>query len=526
MFRSLKSKFIVAFGTLILLLFLLLGFFLVNEKEQELSQDIASASQSFAVLSAEAVMDNYELYLKPGNFIAFTREVQSLLRKNTDVTGVQVISYSGVVLYNSSEESKEMHSGSLRTIPDEATLKRIQASKASLVTELGRVIYLNIKADGTLQPVDENEKLIAGLDPSERILNIAIPNGNTHTVLYGITYEAMELRLALVKKQIFGVTGLGLILTFMIAYMFSVSITNPLKELKESALKIAGGDFKVRVKIRSRDEIGILGQSFNLMAKDLAESTQALVYQERIKKELDLAAQIQKDLLPEEKLELPNLDFAGGVIPATEIGGDAFDYIKMNDGRYLTYLGDVTGHGVPAGIISSSVNAVLYALRDQKNLSVIVKHLNEVLRQKTSSRLFVTMALTLWDESTSTLLYTNAGHPPVLFYNAAEKKVTEIKLQGVALGMVDGLEKLVQECKFEMKENDAFIMYSDGVPEAVDKAGEPYGMGRLKRIAQDASNDLFSAEGIKNAILSDVIQYIGELDHSDDITVVVLKRKA
>jgi len=142
---------------------------------------------------------------------------------------------------------------------------------------------------------------------------------------------------------------------------------------------------------------------------------------------------------------------------------------------------------------------------------------------KTTAKVFMTMAMALWDGEKNTAYYVNAGHPAVLYYDSEHKKLVDVKMHGMALGMTDEIETQMQ--KIEMKPNDVLVMFSDGIPEAVDKNGVQYGMQRLKRIVQDAANDLYTAKGIKNSILTDVVEYIDGGEHLDDMTVVVLKRK-
>ncbi len=516
----------LAFGSLIVLLFVLMGTFLIDQKARELSSDISSSAQAFAELSSEEVMQAYSAYLKPGYFLAFRRELTNILRKNSDLSQLVIYGYDGELLYDSSTEIDAQYSGDPRVITEEPLLQRIQGGKSSLLLDDGRVVFLHVDENSELHAVDFNENPVPALQDQDRIADVVVPYENAYALRYMVSYEALDARLSVARIQIILIALLGILLTLMLSFVLSSSITNPLRDLKEGAGKIAAGDFSVRVKVKTQDELGVLAKTFNKMAKDLAASTDALLYQERVKKELDLASQIQKELLPKEKLNLKTLDMAGGLVPATEIGGDAFDYIPMKEpGHYLTYLGDVTGHGVPSGIISAIANAVLYGLRDETELSSIVQQLNDVIMEKTDRKLFLTMGLTVWDENTDTITYVNAGHPPILFYEAKTKQVKEIRSQGIALGMVPDLRGVVKEVTLKMSPNDAIVMYSDGIPEALNRAKKQYGMNRLIKITQDAAKDLFSAEGIKNAILSDVVAHIGGGEHMDDMTVLVMKRK-
>lgn len=524
MFRSLKAKLVIAFGLLIVVLFSLAGLYLVDSKERELTRSINDSIEVFSRLTGNKVVRDYGTYFEPGNFISFQAEINDLLSDSEFLSSITLITYAGEEVYDSNEDDVEAYKGEIRLIDDAVTLDRVQARNNSLLLEDGSVLYMKVNSDRDITFVDGNENFLEnGLGDKDRIVNIITPVSGAFGVVYSMTYESLDQALFLAKMQIFVIAMIGLVLSLMLSYMISVSITNPLQLLKEGAMRIAQRDFSVRVFVKGRDEVGVLAQTFNKMAEDLEASTEAMLYKERVQKELELASQIQADLLPEGEVELEKFDVAGGLVAATEVGGDAFDYIKMRNNKRLIYLGDVTGHGVPAGIIASIVNAMLYVLRDMTDLKEILRKLNEVILDKTTMKVFMTMALVLLDEQKSSVQYVNAGHPPILYYSAKDKKVVEIRLQGMALGLSDKVAESSQLQEITMNPNDVLVMYSDGVPEAVNPSGVQYGMQKLRQIVQDAANDLYTAKGIKNAVVADVIQYIGNEPHRDDITVVVLK---
>lgn len=526
MLKTLKAKFIAAFGSLILLLFVGLGVFMIDAKEKELTGDISVSTQNFTRFAVEDLVDSYSHYLAPGNFLAFSRDVSSVLRQNSEISAFTLATYSGDILFDSNVELTERYAGPKRVVSDVVDLDRFQSNKASLLLEDGRLLFVNLKEDRSIEYVDFNEEPVPPLGQKDRIRSIVVPYDNAYAALFEVNYSQLDQRLALARNQIFVIALVGLFLTLMLSYMLSVSVTNPLKDLKEGALKLSSGDFNARVPVRTKDELGVLAGTFNQMAKDLEESTEAKIYQERVQKELELATQIQTELLPQDKLSLQEADIAGGLISATEVGGDAFDYIPMKDGRFMAYLADVTGHGVPAGIISSIANALLYGMRGETDPVKIMESLNEVLVKKTLKKLFITMGLIIWDEHTGLVSYVSAGHPAILHYEAATQTVKEITQEGIALGLVDDLSGKLHSLDIQLQENDVLVLYSDGVPEAEDEIGKAYGLDRLKAIVADAGKDLYTAEGIKNAVLTDVTQYVGKHDHKDDMTVLVLKRKS
>lgn len=525
MFRSLKAKLVISFGLLILVLFSVTGLYLVDAKERELTSDINDSIQVLTRLTGSQVVKDYGQYLEPGNFIAFRGAIQDMLNDSPILASISLITYSGEKLYDSVVDDTEAYLGSPRMV-DDTTLERVQSRNSSLFLDDSRVLYMGVDQNKNRFFIDVNEKLLEeGLGEKDRIVNIVVPVADAFGVIYGVSYESLDANLVQARLEIAVIALIGLCLALMLAYMMSVSITNPLKLLKEGAGRIAQRDFSVRVAVKGKDEVGVLSQTFNKMAEDLEASTEAMLYKERVQKELELAAQMQEGLLPNEELSTETFEVAGGLVPATEVGGDAFDYIETEDGRHLIYLGDVTGHGVAAGIISSIVNAMLYAMRSVSDLRELIARLNDVLLEKTTMKVFMTMALVLWDEKKSTAYYVNAGHPPVLYYDSASQKVTEVKVDGMALGLSDKLSGNTKMQKIQMKANDVIVIYSDGIPEAPNAEGVQYGVQKLKAIMQDAATDLYTAKGIKNAILADVVQHIGDFEHKDDMTVVVLKKK-
>lgn len=518
----------MAFGALVAILFTVMGGFLIDAKSRELVNDISAAARSYAEVTARKVVEANGRFLVIKQFWPFQRLIDSLVADSQEISGVRLVSYDGTILYNSvTDRDEATYRVSERPLAPVDDMDRVESNNTSILLRNGRAVYVQVGEDGnSYQYMDFYENPIEGMSRRDKIVDIAVPYNDEFTVFFDVDYSLADERIAESRTQIVLVSLAGLVLTLIVSFGLSVTITRPLERLKAGASKIAAGNFDARVKVKSKDEIGALGETFNKMAEGLAASTEAKMYRERVGKELEIAANIQTDLLPKDEVTLKTLDISGGLIPASEIGGDAFDYIGMDDGRYLAYLGDVTGHGVPAGIVSSIANALLYAVRDEVDLKKIIRRLNDVILAKTPANVFMTIALALWDESKDTVYYVNAGHPPVLYYDSSTQTVSQIRLPGMALGLSKELEEKTQMYKIHMKPNDAIVMYSDGIPDAVNVAGEQYGMERLKAIVESAAKDLYTAKGIKNSVLADVVEHINKFSYADDMTVVVLKRKS
>ena len=491
----------------------------------ELTHDVFRNAKSFTELTASDVVEFSQTFLEEDSYLMFNTEIKDIFKKNEDVDSISILTYSGDILYDSDEEWDKQYDGEARMVEDAGFMTRVQSFNPSYLLEDGRVVYIKEDADFNEWYVDENERPVAEITEVDRVVNIVFPYDARYAVVYGVTYDALQERINATTERVLFLMLLGVVVASLMSYVLSSSIVKPVKELEAGVLKIATGDFKHRVAVKSKDELGILSKAFNKMAKDLDVSTKALIYKERVSKELELASKIQREILPKEKPVLDGYDIVGGLIPADEVGGDCFDFIHSASGDFYMYLGDVTGHGVSAGIVSSVANALLYSAvgftSDPKGILVDV---NKILKEKTVSNMFMTMVFVkICCSEGGKLQYVNAGHNRVLKFNASDGSMEELEAGGMALGMVADIDKVLTIQNVVMGKGDVLLLYSDGIPEAYNEAEKQYGMDNFKKAMQDYC-DLETAQGIKNALLADVKEYMGKAVQADDMTVVVIKK--
>lgn len=523
--KSIKTKLILAISALIILLFSTATVLFVREKQKELTNDIFTGVRSFAELTAPNLINDYSLYLTQKSFVYFNRNIQEVFAKNRDVAGIQIVRYNGDVAYDSKAEKEKQYEGSDRKIKDIRLLIQIKAKNASVATlETGRVVYLKKDFDGVTRYVDFNENPVSKLAQDEKILHFTQPVGPDFAVIYEISYRALRERINQTTMRIFLLAVFGIGVGILMSIFYAGTITKPIQKLKDGALVISTGNFQHRVLVKTHDELFTLAGAFNKMAADLEVSTKALVYKERVAKELELAAKIQKQLLPKEMPVIKGLDICAGLLPAEEIGGDCYDFIKTEPDNLILYIGDVTGHGVPSGIVVSIANAIIYHLADKQDIKSIIVDLNRVIKEKTSSNMFLTLAMLNWNGESGKLSYVNAGHEQMIHYHAADKKVTLTPMGGIALGMFPDISKNIQQLEISLEKDDVLVLYSDGIPESWKNDREMYGMARFKRAVSEYS-DLPTSIAIRNALLADVKEFSGKYKQMDDITLVVLKRK-
>ncbi|MBI5152818.1 SpoIIE family protein phosphatase [Candidatus Peregrinibacteria bacterium] len=519
---SLRVKLVAAFVAFVVVLFGLSGVLFVREKTQEMAQTIFMNTAAFSDFTAKPIIDDFELNWLNKNDAYFNKTVVGFLNRNTDIPSIQIASYQGEILYDYKVEKQKRYMGQKRIIQDMTTLSQIQSQYTSARTE-DRALFLKKTADGNIAFLDSYGKTIDPLKQSEMVDAFVSPVDNKYAVFYYLDYKNVDIAVTNLEKRIAMLGAFGIILGIMLAYVFASRITKPISSITQGAAVLAKGDFTYQVHVKTGDELEVLASAFNTMAKEIEKSTKAMVYKERVSKELELAAKIQKEILPKQIPQNKFLDIAAGLIPAEEIGGDLYDFIPMQD-RLLMYIGDVTGHGVPAGLVSSIANALLFTFSNKPSAKDIMVEANRVLKVKTLPNMFMTIGLLDFNEITKKITYVNAGHEPLLYFNAKENKVIPIELKGIALGMFPDISTHLDVKEIEMASGDVLLAYSDGIPEAWKSEKENYGMARLKRVFNDCAT-MPSSLAIRNAILSDVKEFTAGYKQMDDITLVAVKMK-
>ncbi|MEK7547388.1 MAG: SpoIIE family protein phosphatase, partial [Patescibacteria group bacterium] len=539
---TIRSKLVLAISILVVVLFTTSAFLFVNEKKKELSNDIYVNSLAFSRLTAPTVAYDYDLYLKQGSFVYFNREMSRIFEQNDDISSLKIVSFGGEILYDSKIDVDKVYEGDKRISKDPEFLDGIKSENIFAKTLDERVFFIAIDADGGISYVDKDEKPISFVMNEVLLEYLIVPANDKYSVVYGIDYSNLEDRVDRMKERIIYLALFGIMLGVILSFVMSLQITKPIKQLVFGVEEIAKGNFKAHVDIKTHDEINFLGEAFNKMAVDLDLSVEAKLYKERVTRELELATQIQKQLVPAEgKIpKIEGIEISASLIPAEEVGGDIYDFIPLAGmersempnkqevrplgrtpliaKRMLMYLGDVTGHGVAAGIVSSVSNALLYGYSELKDLKKILVEVNRVLDVKTMPTMFMTMCLMDWDAVSGKFLYSSAGQEPIIHYSASGGKATVMSGKGVALGMMRDISPHVQVNEIDLQKGDYLVVYSDGIPECWKNEKENFGMERLVSLIENACK-LDTSLAVRDKILGDVKTFASGYKQMDDITI-------
>jgi sigma-B regulation protein RsbU (phosphoserine phosphatase) len=240
----------------------------------------------------------------------------------------------------------------------------------------------------------------------------------------------------------------------------------------------------------------------------------------RLETEVKIAQNIQQSLIPCATFENSWCKVAGMMSSATEVGGDYFDIISLSDHQLVVAIADVAGHGVGSGILSAMTKSAFRSqLMHDASPAKLLENLNQTIFQVSQRNMFVTFAYLLLDERTHTAAYATAGHPPLLFLSNGAQRYLQLRTSNPALGLQQA-SQFVEAC-VSFSSGDSFILYTDGIIEAVDTKGKEFGIDRLQdQVAQQQS---CTGSDLCSRIVDSVRRYTGTDAFKDDVTVVSVK---
>ncbi|HYG09528.1 MAG TPA: SpoIIE family protein phosphatase [Pyrinomonadaceae bacterium] len=243
---------------------------------------------------------------------------------------------------------------------------------------------------------------------------------------------------------------------------------------------------------------------------------------ERFERELNLAREIQQRFQPSGAPNVAGYELQGISFPCYEIGGDYYDFIERPDGRMVIALGDVSGKGTSAALLMSSLHAAMHAqIPAHKTLGDTISAVNRYLAETIPLNRFITLFCAELDPATGSLSFLNAGHNPPLIAHAGGS-MEQLAAGGIPLGIVG--DAVYREGRTQLQPGDALVIYSDGVSETQNAAGEEYGPVRLYNTVSRYLES--TAAGIRDKIEADLTKFAQGTPASDDITLVIVKRQA
>jgi serine phosphatase RsbU (regulator of sigma subunit) len=306
---------------------------------------------------------------------------------------------------------------------------------------------------------------------------------------------------------------------------FSMPLVNTLFNLKpgqNAALKIDTEDRTMYFSINAT-QFKMEAELYTLVS---LQNIQSEIEREHMAKELEIAWEVQKSLLPGKDPNVPGFDIAGLCIPAKEVGGDYYDFIPAGANRLALIIGDVSGKGTSASFYMTLTKGFIQSnVKGNKSPKEVLIEVNEQMYETIDRRSFVTIFMAVLDWKEKKILCARAGHNPAIHYSDKEEKAIFIKPEGIALGLRKKKEftESLQEVEIDFKDNDWLILFTDGFVEAMNSQLVEFGENRL--IEGIKENCQKSAREMVDTLYEKVNTFSKAHTHHDDMTMIGVKVK-
>lgn len=300
-------------------------------------------------------------------------------------------------------------------------------------------------------------------------------------------------------------------------------------------LRHGGRDLGVLAVARHREDGPFTPNDFAVF-RTIAEQSafaigNALVHREASEKrqmegELRNAREVQRVLLPQGEPVVPGYRVSGTNVPARIISGDYYDHLDLGDGRHGVVIADVSGKGVAAGLLMAMCRSVLRSMAGgHASPADTLAEVNRQLFPDIREDMFISLFYAVIEGDGGKILLARAGHDPALLYRAAERSVTLLKPPGLALGIDEGdvFERVTKVQEIQMLPGDCLLFHTDGVKEAIDSAGEEFGMDRLREAFRDGAS--LGAEATIRAVERELARFAGDAPQMDDVTLVAIEKR-
>jgi sigma-B regulation protein RsbU (phosphoserine phosphatase) len=302
-----------------------------------------------------------------------------------------------------------------------------------------------------------------------------------------------------------------------------------------SPLRHANKDLGVLVVARRREDGNFTANDFAVFRSAAEQSSFAIgnarihreAHEKRaIESELKNAREVQRILLPQQDPVVAGFRISGTNLPARIISGDYYDYIDLGAQKFGIVIADVSGKGVPAGMLMAMCRSALRSVASGEiSPSNVMAAVNRQIFPDIREDMFISMAYSVLDTATGMLTLSRAGHEPALLFRRETGKVELLRSPGLALGIDSGavFERVTRDQEVEMKSGDCVLFYTDGMKEAVDAHEEEFGMERMCEAFRMAAP--LGAEAVLNRMQEELAQFTGEGPQMDDITLVAIEKR-
>jgi serine phosphatase RsbU (regulator of sigma subunit) len=331
---------------------------------------------------------------------------------------------------------------------------------------------------------------------------------------------------------LFGIGGLFLVIEF-IALIAGLALaktnTGSVHALFTGTELVRQGDFTHKIAVRTEDQLGELAVSFNQMTASIEDLLRQAAEKKRLEEELRIAREIQMSLLPQGPLVMPGLSLTALCVPAREVGGDYYDFFPMTSNRLGVLIADVSGKGTSAALYMAELKGLVLSLSQihtsPRDLMIAA---NRIIASNLDARSFITMTYAVIDLDAGIMTYARAGHTPMMYLpgpGCGAREVQVLAPDGLVLGLkIDSgemFERLLVEESLPLHPGDLYLLFTDGITEAMNAADDCFGETRLAQIVEKHAH--LPSDQLRERVLREIEAFVGDAPQHDDMTMILLK---
>ena len=320
---------------------------------------------------------------------------------------------------------------------------------------------------------------------------------------------------------------INILIAALAGFALAKSITGSVHELFTGTERVRQGDFTHKIGVRSNDQLGELATSFNQMTASIEDLLLEAAEKKRLEEELRIAHEIQMSLLPQGPLRMRGVSVTALCVPAREVGGDYYDLLPLDDHRLGVLIADVSGKGTSAALYMAELKGLVLSLsRIHPSPRDLLVNANRLIAEHLDARSFITMTYAVIDLQKGSMTYARAGHTPLIYVPGGVARHAQILTpDGLVLGLKidrgEMFERLLQEETITLRPGDLFVLFTDGISEAMNARDDCFGEGRLGQLVEAHAH--LPSDELRERVLREISAFVGDAPQHDDMTMILLK---
>ena len=333
---------------------------------------------------------------------------------------------------------------------------------------------------------------------------------------------------------LFAIGALFLIIEAMAliaGFALAKSLTGSVHALFAGTERVRQGDFTHKIAVKSEDQLGELAVSFNSMTASIEDLLRQAAEKKRLEEELRIAHEIQMSLLPQGPLVMAGLSVTALSVPAREVGGDYYDFLPLDDHRVGVLIADVSGKGTSAALYMAELKGLVLSLSEiHTSPRAMLIAANRIIANHLDARSFITMTYAVVDLRARTITYARAGHTPLIYVpgtcaDGGQRQVRILAPDGMVVGLKldngEMFERHLVEETIPLQPGDLYLLFTDGISEAMNARDDLFGESRLGRLVETHAH--LPSEELRERVLREIAAFVGDAPQHDDMTMILLK---